>query len=96
MAYNPLTYEKSWEVQTAEKGTRYAVVRAQGKGDVAFAPYGLTRDCKALATMLSATPDLLRAVEALLTAAENLRYDSLPEDVVAKARAAISKATLQD
>ena len=72
MAYNPLTHENNWEIQTAEKGMRYAVVRAQGKGDVAFMPYGLTQDCKALATMISATPELYKSLNDLIA---NLAYD---------------------
>lgn len=96
MSYNPLN-EKNWEVQTAEKGMRYAVVRANGRGDVAFVPYGLTRDCKALATMLSATPELIAALQKMLELPD---HDGTKETSLIRietkraARAALAKATL--
>ncbi len=72
MSYNPATREQKWEVSTTEKGTRYSVVRSDTKGDVAALPYGLTADCKALATFVAATPELFHALRAVMTA---LEYD---------------------
>ena len=91
MSYNPLTYEKNWEISTAEKGTRYSVIRGDTGGDVACVPYGLTCDCKALATMISATPDLLQVVMEMLEVWDS-GSSAFP---IAKARAALAKATLK-
>lgn len=92
MAYNPLTYETAWEVSTAEKGTRYSIIRSGTKGDVACVPYGLTQDCKALATMIAATPDLIKALQGVQQAWDENRL--LTSDEAATVRAALSKATL--
>ena len=91
MTYNPLTFEKNWEIQTAEKGTRYAVVRSQGKGDVAFMPYGLTQDCKSLATMVAATPHMVAALQAFKKAWDDNRL--LTSQEVQQLLNALDKAT---
>jgi hypothetical protein len=98
MSYNPIAYEKNWQVSTAEKGTRYSVIRGDTGGDVACVPYGLTRDCKALATMISATPDLIAALQKMLELPD---HDGTKETSVIRietkraARAALAKATLE-
>lgn len=101
MSYNPLTYEKNWQISTAEKGTRYSIIRSDTGGDVACVPYGLTRDCKALATMIAATPDLYQALDALMA---NLVLDPNTDELkiansnlsVLKAYQALQKSVLQD
>ncbi len=90
-----VTNERDWAIQVAEKGTRYAVVRDDGRGDVAFVPYGLTQDCKNLATFISATPDLYDALKNLLIEIEkNLHPKTIEElSCIAKAHEAINKAS---
>ena len=101
MAYNPLSYETNWQVSTAEKGTRFSVIRGNTGGDVACVPYGLTRDCKALATMISATPDLYQALNALFSGlvldpnTDELKIAN-SDAAVLQAYQALQKAVLQD
>lgn len=61
--YNPMTSEQNWIVVTEDKGTRFAVAREKSRSTLAWLPYGLTPDCKALATMIAATPDMVKALK---------------------------------
>jgi hypothetical protein len=49
--YDPMTDETNWEIGTEEKGTCYAVKRADTGGLICKLPYGLRSEEKALAQM---------------------------------------------
>lgn len=58
--------EENFEVVTDRKGLRYEVRRVDSGSTVAEVPYGLTPDCKKLATLFANAPKLLQVAEWLL------------------------------
>ena len=62
--------ECDWSVDYAYKGYGFAIKRPDG-GTVCTLPNGLRSEEKALATMISATPDLLAALEMIVYGSKN-------------------------
>jgi hypothetical protein len=87
-----INQEQSWKVDYGYKGYGFAVKRDDNSTVCNF-PDGLRPEQKALAQMISATPDLLAALRDLLEEADLNEVDEYTVSKIEAARAAIAKAT---
>ena len=69
--YDPMTDETNWEIGTEEKGTCYAIKRAETGGLICKLPYGLRTQEKALAEMFVKVPEMVDALQQAKNYLEN-------------------------
>ena len=69
--YDPMTDETNWEIGTEEKGTCYAIKRAETGGLICKLPYGLRTQEKALAEMFVKLPEMVDALQQAKNYLEN-------------------------
>jgi 23S rRNA G2445 N2-methylase RlmL len=69
--YDPMTDETNWEIGTEEKGTCYAIKRAETGGLICKLPYGLRTQEKALAEMFVKLPEMVEALKKAKALMEN-------------------------
>lgn len=86
--------ERDWKIAFGPKGYAFAIKR-EDNSDICTLHNGLTRQDKALATLISATPDLLAAAE--LASEALVKGDWMKKiEAVAKLEIAIAKARGED
>jgi hypothetical protein len=66
-----MTDETNWEIGTEEKGTCYAIKRAETGGLICKLPYGLRTQEKALAEMFVKVPEMVDALQQAKNYLEN-------------------------
>lgn len=88
-----IAMETEWKVAYGPKGYAFAIKR-DDNSDVCVLHNGLTPQDKALATLISATPDMLEALrQADLVLRQYTAEDPFAYTVQKKVHAAIAKAT---
>lgn len=88
-----IAMETSWKIGYGPKGYAFAIKR-DDNSDVCVLHNGLTPQDKALATLISATPDLLDALrQAEIVLRQYTAEDPFAHTVQQKVHAAIAKAT---
>lgn len=80
--YDPMTDETNWEIGTEEKGTCYAIKRAETGGLICKLPYGLRSEEKALAQMFVKVPQMVSALKQIKTLLEDANSQAEDADQV--------------